>query len=65
MPLHDRSRMPSGLIHHFHQDWSIEIAPWARHAEHRPSFADSCAQGCQLIEPIDWLLRGPGDAAED
>ena len=25
MPLHDWSRIPSGLFHHFHQDWSIEI----------------------------------------
>jgi hypothetical protein len=26
MPLHDWSRVPSGLFHHFHQDWSIELA---------------------------------------
>jgi hypothetical protein len=26
MPLHDWTRVPSGLFHHFHQDWSIEIA---------------------------------------
>ena len=26
MPLHDWSRIPAGLCHHFHQDWSIEIA---------------------------------------
>lgn len=26
MPLHDRSRVPAGLFHHFHQDWTIEIA---------------------------------------
>ena len=25
MPLHDWSRIPSGLFHHFHQDWSTEI----------------------------------------
>lgn len=25
MPLHDWTRVPSGLFHHFHQDWSIEI----------------------------------------
>jgi hypothetical protein len=25
MPIHDWSRIPSGLFHHFHQDWSIEI----------------------------------------
>jgi hypothetical protein len=25
MPLHDWSRVPSGLFHHFHQHWSIEI----------------------------------------
>jgi hypothetical protein len=26
MPLHDWSRVPAGLFHHFHQDWSIEIS---------------------------------------
>ena len=26
MPMHDWSRIPSGIFHHFHQDWSIEIA---------------------------------------
>jgi hypothetical protein len=26
MPIHDWSRVPSGLFHHFQQDWSIEIA---------------------------------------
>jgi hypothetical protein len=26
MPLHDWTRIPAGLFHHFHQDWSIEIA---------------------------------------
>jgi len=25
MPIHDWTRVPSGLFHHFHQDWSIEI----------------------------------------
>ncbi len=26
MPMHDWSRVPAGLFHHFHQHWSIEIA---------------------------------------
>src|SRR5262245_19375624 len=26
MPLHDWTRVPAGLFHHFHQDWCIEIA---------------------------------------
>jgi|GEM_PF-97796 len=26
MSIHDWTRVPSGLFHHFHQDWSIEIA---------------------------------------
>ena len=25
MPLHNWNRVPSGLFHHFHQDWSIEM----------------------------------------
>jgi hypothetical protein len=25
MPLHDWTRVPSGLFHHFHQSWSVEI----------------------------------------
>src|SRR5438552_404608 len=26
MPIHDWTRVSSGLFHHFHQDWSVEIA---------------------------------------
>jgi hypothetical protein len=26
MPVHEWSQVPTGLYHHFHQDWSIEIA---------------------------------------
>jgi len=26
MPIHDWTRVPAGLFHHFHQDWCIEIA---------------------------------------
>jgi hypothetical protein len=26
MPIHDWTKVPAGLFHHFHQDWSIEIA---------------------------------------
>ncbi len=26
MPIHDWSKVPAGLFHHFHQHWSIEIA---------------------------------------
>jgi len=26
MPIHDWSGVPSGIFHHFHQDWSVEIA---------------------------------------
>ncbi|MFN0053463.1 MAG: DUF4058 domain-containing protein [Planctomycetales bacterium] len=26
MPIHDWTRVPAGLYHHFHQDWSIDIA---------------------------------------
>lgn len=26
MPIHDWTRVPSGLFHHFHQSWSVEIA---------------------------------------
>lgn len=26
MPIHDWTRVPSGLFHHFRQDWSVELA---------------------------------------
>ena len=26
MPIHDWTQVPAGLFHHFHQDWTIEIA---------------------------------------
>lgn len=25
MPIQDWTRVPAGLFHHFHQDWSVEI----------------------------------------
>ena len=25
MPIHDWTRIPAGIFHHFHQDWTIEI----------------------------------------
>ena len=26
MPLHDWTKVPAGLFHHFHQDWAVELA---------------------------------------
>lgn len=26
MPIHDWSRVPAGIFHHFHQDWTIELS---------------------------------------
>jgi hypothetical protein len=26
MPIHDWTKVPAGIFHHFHQDWSIEIS---------------------------------------
>jgi hypothetical protein len=26
MPIHDWAKVPAGLFHHFHQDWSVDIA---------------------------------------
>ena len=31
MPIHVWAKVPSGLFHHFHQDWSIEIARTLNH----------------------------------
>ena len=31
MPIHDWAKVPSGLFHHFHQDWLIEIARTLNH----------------------------------
>jgi hypothetical protein len=31
MPIHDWTRVPSGLFHHFHQQWTIEIAKALNH----------------------------------
>lgn len=27
MPIHDWTRVPAGLFHHFHQSWAVEISP--------------------------------------
>ncbi len=36
MPIHDWTRVPSGLFHHFHQDWSIEIARTLNRSDRLP-----------------------------
>ncbi|MCX7419606.1 MAG: DUF4058 family protein [Planctomycetia bacterium] len=43
MPFHDWTQVPSGLFHHFHQDWSIEIARTLNRGQLPPGL-------CALVE---------------
>jgi hypothetical protein len=49
MPIHDWTRAPAGLFHHFHQDWSIELA--------RTLNRDVLAQGYYAL--IEQRVEGP------
>lgn len=52
MPIHDWAHAPSGLFHHFHQAWSLEICPqhgslfpWSGHTRPRGLVARSRSSG--------------------
>lgn len=51
MPLHDWTRVPSGLFHHFHQDWTIEIARTLNRGRLPKGVAALVEQGAGPKEP--------------
>ncbi len=42
MPIHDWTRVPSGLFHHFHQSWAVELARCLNRDDHLP-------EGCSAL----------------
>jgi hypothetical protein len=55
MPLHDWPRVPSGLFHHFHQGWAIEICRRLNHGRLPESLSalverDSAQGGAAILE---------------
>src|SRR5687767_9413748 len=68
MSLHDWTRVQAGLFHHFHQDWSIEIARAlnrgllpkgvAALVEQRAGPRESDVLGIETS--ADWLRQGLG-----
>ena len=55
MPIHDWTRAPAGIFHHFHQSWTVEIA---RLLNGKYSAKDECA----LLEQSEITL--PANASE-
>jgi len=51
MPIHDWSCVPSGLFHHFHQDWSVEIARCLNRGLLPPGLAALVEQRAGAREP--------------
>jgi hypothetical protein len=51
MPIHDWSRVPSGLFHHFRQDWSIEIARTLNRGRLPKGLPATCALWSRLSRP--------------
>jgi hypothetical protein len=51
MPIHDWSRVPSGLFHHFHQDWSIELARTLNRGLLPPNLSALVEQRAGVKEP--------------
>ncbi len=54
MPLHDWTRVPSGLFHHFHQSWSVELAT-SLNAGKLPKEMAALLERSSLSEPEDEL----------
>jgi hypothetical protein len=64
MPIHDWTRVDAGLFHHFHQDWTIEIARSLNAGRLPPGFVALTDQ--QTGGPIPDVLtlhRGPRNTA--
>jgi len=64
MPIHDWTRLDAGLFHHFHQDWTIEIARSLNSGRLPPGYVALADQ--QTGGPIPDVLtlnRGPRDTA--
>jgi hypothetical protein len=64
MPIHDWTRVDAGLFHHFHQDWTIELARSLNAGELPPGFIALVEQ--QTGGPIPDVLtlsRRPRDTA--
>jgi hypothetical protein len=60
MPIHDWTRVPAGLFHHFQQDWSIEITRELNRGRLPPSlFLDAWNIFCRehFIEVAEMLLE--------
>ena len=60
MPIHDWTRVPSGLFHDFHQSWSIRIKD-ALNAAHK--YVASSSASTKLEWPNSTLLHGDIPAA--
>ncbi len=68
MPMHDWSRIPSGLFDHFHQDWSIEITRTLNRGRLPAGLSALVEQRAGAREPDvlsieEYAPRGPGTAA--
>jgi hypothetical protein len=64
MPIHDWTRVDAGLFHHFHQDWTIELARSLNVGRLPPGYIALVEQ--QTGGPIPDVLtltRGPRDTA--
>lgn len=58
MPIHDWSCVPSGLFHHFHQDWSIELARALNRGLLPASFSALVEQRASVKEPDVLAVEG-------
>jgi hypothetical protein len=68
MPMHDWSRIPAGLFHHFHQDWSIEITRTLNRGRLPTGLSALVEQRAGAMEPDvlsieEYAPRGPGTGA--
>ncbi len=57
MPIHDWTRVPAGLFHHFHQSWSIRITDALNAGMLPPGTAALVEQRAGLREPDVWAIE--------
>lgn len=65
MPIHDWTPVPAGLFHHFHQDWTVEIARTLNRGLLPAGLSALVEQRAGVVQPNVLAIEARGPVAED
>jgi hypothetical protein len=64
MPIHDWTKIPAGLFHHFHQDWCVEIARTLNRGRLPKGLSALVEQQARPWEPDVLAIERPGRSSK-